>query len=102
MAVDLATTNTLLGIVAAVTVLEALALIGLFLGGCLLYRRMRQVMTKIEERHVAPTVTRVNAILDDVKDVTSVVKDAAEGVDAGARGGLAWLLGRFRAGRRAA
>lgn len=98
---DLATTNALLGVMAAVSLLEALTLIGLCIGGFLLYRRMIRVMAGIDERHVAPTVSRVNAILDDVKGVTSVVKDAAEGVDAGARSGLAWLLGLWWRGRRA-
>lgn len=62
---DLATTNALLGVMAAASLLEALTLIGLCIGGFLLYRRMIRVMAGIDERHVAPTVSRVNAILDD-------------------------------------
>jgi pyrimidine operon attenuation protein/uracil phosphoribosyltransferase len=100
MAPDLATTNALLAVLAAVSVLEALALVGLFTGGFFLYRRLVQAVVRIEERHVAPVAARVNAILDDVKGVTSVVKQAANGADAGMRSGLAWLIERLR--RRAA
>jgi len=72
---NLATTNVLLGIMAAVSVLEALAVIGVFLGAFLLYRRVVRVISGIEARQVAPAAARVNAILDDIKDVTSTVKD---------------------------
>ena len=75
--VNLTTTNVLIGIMAAVSVLEALAIIGFFLGAFLLYRRIARVLSGIEERHVAPTTARVNAVLDDIKDVTSTVKEEA-------------------------
>lgn len=42
MAPDLTTTNALLGIMAAVSLLEALALLALLGGGLVLYRRMMQ------------------------------------------------------------
>jgi hypothetical protein len=35
------------------------------------------IIGAIEERQVAPTAARVNAILDDIKDVTSTMKDEA-------------------------
>lgn len=102
MPMDLTTTNVLLGIMAAVSVLEALAIAGLLLGGFVVYRRLGRVISGIEERHVAPAAARVNAILDDVKGVTSVVKEAASGVDAGLRRSLAWLVGQFRSRGKAA
>jgi len=102
MASDLATTNALLGVMAAVSVLEALALIGLAGGGYLLYRRVMRVLADIEARHVAPASARVSAILDDVKVVTAVVKGAADSADASVRWGLAWLLRQVRGRRRAA
>jgi hypothetical protein len=77
MQASLNTTNVLLGIIAAVSLLEALAVIGFFLGAFLLYRRIVRVIGGIEERQVAPTAARVNAILDDIKDVTSTVKEEA-------------------------
>ena len=81
MATDLTTTNILLGILAAVSLLEAAAVLGVFVAGALLFRRVMHVISGIEERQVAPAVTRVNAILDDVKGVTSTVKNEAERVD---------------------
>ena len=74
MSIDLTTTNVLLGIMAAVSLLEALAVIGLLAGGFLLFRRVMKVVNGIEERQVAPAAARVNAILDDVKNVTAAVK----------------------------
>ena len=81
MEARLATTNLLLGIMAAVSVLEALAVIGFFLGGFLLYRRIVRIINGIEERQVAPAAARVNAILDDIKDATATVKEQARAAD---------------------
>ena len=81
MTVDLTTTNVFLGIMAAVSLLQALAVLGLFLGGYLLFRRLMQMVNAIEEKHVAPAAARVNAILDDVKDVTATVKRDTGRVD---------------------
>ena len=81
MPVDLTTTNVLLGILATVSVLEALAVVGLFIGGYLLFRRMMTLIQGIEERQVAPAAARVNAILDDVKTVSDLARSAAERAD---------------------
>ena len=94
MAADLTTTNALLGIMALVSVLEALALIALLGGGLLLYRRMTRLIAGIEARQIAPVTARVNAILDDVKGVTSVVRQVTTGAETGVRWGLARLLRR--------
>lgn len=102
MTSDLATTNVLLGIMAAVSVLEVLAITGLFVGGFLLYRRLMRTIGDIESKHVAPASVRINAILDDVRSVTSVVRGAAVRDDGAVRSGLGWLLRRFRSGGRAA
>ena len=81
MEANLGTTNLLLGIMAAVSVLEALVILGAGIAGFVLYRRMAALLTVVEERHVAPAMLRVNAILDDVKDVTTKVKEETERVD---------------------
>src|SRR5438093_8248178 len=81
MAIDLTTTNLLLGILAAVSVLEALGLIGLFVGALLLARRLRKALEDIEARQIAPAAARVNAILDDVQGVTTTVRCRVEGVN---------------------
>jgi hypothetical protein len=81
MTVDLTTTNVLLGILATVSVLEVLAVIGLFAGAYLLFRRLMKVIEAIDERRVAPAAAKVNEILDDVKTVTGTAKRAAERAD---------------------
>ena len=81
MSGELGTTNLLLGIMAAVSVLEALLLIGVGVAGFLVYRRVMELINGIEARQVAPAMARVNAILDDVKGVTARVKEETERVD---------------------
>jgi len=81
MSAELETTNLLLGIMAAVSVLEALAIIGMGVAGIVVYRRVTEILAGIESRQVAPAMIRVNAILDDVKDVTAKVKQETERVD---------------------
>ena len=97
MATDLTTTNLFLGVMAAVGLLEAVAVLGVFAAAFMVFRRLMQVINAIEERQVAPAVARVNAILDDVKGVTSAVKEEAERVDHVVRR-AADAVGRWRAG----
>ena len=86
--VDLSTTNVLLGILAAVSVLEALALLALFAGGFIVVRRLLRLIKDIEANQIAPAAARVNAILDDVREVTSTVKS---GVDSAGHS-VSWLV----------
>jgi len=79
--IDLHTTNVLLGIMAAVSVLEALLLIGLGVGGFLMYRRVMQLAADLETRQIAPIREKVDAILADVKAVTARVSQQTERVD---------------------
>ena len=78
---DLTTTNVFLGIIAAVSLLEAVAVVGVIVTVFLIHRQVTHLISGIEQRHVAPAATRVNAILDDVKDVTSTVKQQASHLD---------------------
>jgi len=79
--VNLSTTNLLLGIMAAVSVLEALLVIGVGIAGFVVYRRVMALVEGLEARQVAPAMVRVNAILDDVKAVSAKVKEETERVD---------------------
>jgi pyrimidine operon attenuation protein/uracil phosphoribosyltransferase len=81
MSGELGTTNLLLGIMAVVSVLEALVLIGIGVAGFMAYRKVMDLVAGLEARQVAPAMARVNAILDDVKDVTAKVKEETERVD---------------------
>jgi len=79
--VDLQTTNVLLGIMAAVSVLEALLVIGMGVGGFLVYRRVMQLVSDLEARQIAPLREKVDAILADVKTVSARVSQQTERVD---------------------
>jgi hypothetical protein len=81
MADQIGTTNLLLGIMAAVSVFEALVMIGLGVAGLMAYRRVILLVDEMEMRQVAPAMARVNAILDDVKMVTATVREETERVD---------------------
>ena len=78
---QLETTNLFLGILAAVSVLQALLLVGAGIAGFIAYRRVMTLVNTLEARHVAPAMGRVNAILDDVKIVSAKVKEETERVD---------------------
>jgi hypothetical protein len=78
---NLDTTNMLLGIMAAVSVLEALLLIGLGVGGFMVYRRVMQLVNDLEARQIAPLRDKVDSILLDVKTVTARVSEQTERVD---------------------
>ena len=51
---DLGTTNVALIVMAVVSVLEAMVLIGLAVGGFLVYRRVMQLVADLEARQIAP------------------------------------------------
>lgn len=78
---DLHTTNVLLGIMAAVSVLEALVIIGAGVGGFLAYRRVMQLVGDLESRQIAPLRQKVDAILGDVQAITARVSQQTERVD---------------------
>ena len=78
---NLDTTNVLLGIMAVVSVLEALLLIGVGVGALMAYRRVMTLVNGIEERQIAPAMARINAILDNLKNVSATVKQETERVD---------------------
>lgn len=81
MTVDLTTTNVLLGILATVSVLEALAVVGVLVGGFIVFRRLTKQLADIEERRVGPAAAKVNEILDDVKTVTGFARRLSRAAD---------------------
>jgi hypothetical protein len=78
---SLDTTNILLGIMAAVSVLQALVLIAAGIMGFRMYGEAMRRLREIEERQVDPLMQRVNAILGDVKSVTARVNQETERID---------------------
>jgi len=89
MSGELGTTNLMLGIMAAVSVLEAVLLVGAGVAGLVLYRRVTTLIAGLEARQVAPAMARVHAILDDVKGVTATVKEETNRVDDAIRSTMA-------------
>ena len=81
MQADLSTTNLLLGIMAVVSVLEALVVVGIGVAGWMMYRQVMELVNGLEQRHIVPLRARVDAILDDVKDVTEKVREETDRVD---------------------
>ena len=78
---DLGTTNMWLMIMAIVSVLEALLLIGMGVAGFLVYRRVMQLVNELEVRQIAPLREKVEHILVDVKTVTAQVSQQTERVN---------------------
>jgi esterase/lipase len=78
---DLSTINTALIIMAVVSVLQALVLIGMGVGGFLAYRRVMTLVNDLEARQIAPLRVKVDGILEDVKTVTARVAEQTEKVD---------------------
>jgi hypothetical protein len=78
---QLGTTNLFLAIIAIASGLQALILVGAGIAGFMAYRRVMTLANTLEAEHVAPAMSRVNAILDDVKVVSARVKEETERVD---------------------
>ena len=78
---DLQTTNVALIVMAVVSVLEALVVIGIGVGAFIAYRRVMALVADLESRHVAPLTAKANDILDDVKAITTRAQLQAQRVD---------------------
>ena len=85
---NLDTTNLLLGIMAAVSVLEALLLLAVGFMAWRLYGQALQTVREIEQRQIAPLrekvdglMVTVDGILADVKTITSRVGEQTERVN---------------------
>jgi hypothetical protein len=78
---DLNTTNVWLAIMAIVSLLEALVLIGIGVAAFLIYRRVMALTGELEARQIAPVREKVEGILVDVKAVTSRVNQQSERVN---------------------
>jgi hypothetical protein len=81
MPADLHSLSIPLWIMAAVSVLQALVLIGIGVAGYLAYSRVMTLVNDLEARQIAPLREKVDAILVDVKAVTARVSQQTERVD---------------------
>jgi len=92
MPADLQTTNVLLGIMAAVSVIEAALIIA---AGVALWKMSKRVLAvtdramtladKFANTDLPPVIHRVTAILDDVKGISTVVREDSEWLNATVR-----------------
>ena len=78
---DLQSLSTPLWIMAVVSVLQALVIIGMGIAGYLAYSRVMTLVNELEARQIAPLREKVDAILADVKSVTARVSQQTERVD---------------------
>jgi hypothetical protein len=78
---DLHALSVPLWIIAGVSVLEALVLIGIGIYGVVMYSRVTTLIKDLEARQIAPIREKVDAILVDVKAVTARASQQAQRVD---------------------
>ena len=78
---DLNSLSVPLWIMAVVSVLQALLVIGLGVAGYLVYSRVMTLVNDLEARQIAPLREKVDAILIDVKGITARVNQQTERVD---------------------
>jgi len=78
---DLNSLSVPLWIMAVVSVLQALLLIGMGVAGYLVYSRVMTLVADLEARQIAPIREKVDAILADVKGITARVSQQTERVD---------------------
>lgn len=68
---DTSTINIWLGILAIATLLQTLFMFGVAFIAWRSARQVREVADRIERQHVEPLVARVNAAIDDVRDMAA-------------------------------
>lgn len=78
---DLQSLSVPLWIMAVVSVLQALVLIGAGVAGYLAYSRVMTLVNELETRQIAPLREKADAILTDVKAITARVSQQTERVD---------------------
>jgi len=78
---DVGSLTVPLWIMAVVSVLQALLLIGIGVAGYIVYSRVMTLVNDLEARQIAPLREKVDAILADVKSVTARVSQQTERVD---------------------
>jgi hypothetical protein len=73
--------NVPLWIIAVASVLEAVVLIGLMIGGFRLYRRVTETLADLEARQIVPLRGKVESILENVQSITARLDTQTERVD---------------------
>ncbi len=77
----LETTNLLLGIMAAISLLESIALLAIGVTMFRMYRRVTTAAETMESRLLSPMATQLSDVLNDLKEITTTVKADTERVE---------------------
>lgn len=77
------TTNLLLAIMAGVSVLEGLLIVGLGVAAWKAYARITGLIEGLEARHVQPAMVKVHRILDDAGSVALHLREETQRVQRG-------------------
>jgi|ERR1041384_2809959 len=75
---DLTMTNIWLAILAIVSLVEFLMILTAAFLGYRLYRQAMSTIETVERVHIAPLRARIDAVLDEVQNITSRVKQAQD------------------------
>jgi uncharacterized protein YoxC len=76
------TTNTWLFVIAMVSVLQGLLIIGLGIAGWKIYRAATATMREIDEKRIKPIAAKVDGVVDRVHQITDRLHRRAERVEA--------------------
>ena len=76
------TTNVMLAIIAAVSVLQGLVLVAVGIAGFKLYRTVTATLRELDERRVKPLTAKVDGILTQVHQLGDRLQPRAEKVEA--------------------
>lgn len=80
MPTDLQTTNMWLAVGAIAVAIQTLMLLAAAFMGFRLYRKFETTMDDLETRYVQPAEARVNALIDDVQDLTARMRRVDDAV----------------------
>src|SRR5579859_7640859 len=81
MVTETATTRALLGLLAVVSVLQAIVLVAFAIAAFVIYRRLSRVADDLEARQLVPAIARARVALDRVERVSGLLRRDAERVD---------------------
>ena len=76
MPADLETLTRWIAVIAVASAVQAFLLLGAAVAGWIAWRRAMTSLEQIESRHIAPISARVAAVVDDVQDVTTRIRQA--------------------------
>jgi hypothetical protein len=77
---DLGTTNVWLAVIAIVSLVQLLLVVGLLVATFRFFRRIETTIDRITEQHIAPLSTRAHKVIDEMEDVMARFQSFDEGM----------------------